>query len=60
MAIGKTGKVIRQGKKFSIIEASPDHRAYKLGYMIGVKPLKSLLSKGTQEKPSSDAKKKQE
>lgn len=53
----KTGKVIRKGKKRSIIEASPDHRAYQLGYIIGVKPLKSLLPKATQEKPSNDEKK---
>jgi hypothetical protein len=60
MAIGKTGKVIRQGKTYTITEALPSAEIYKSGYMVGLQPLRSSSPKGTQEKPSNDEKKKEE
>ena len=51
-----TGKIIRQGKNFSIEEASAEDPIYTHGFAIGGANLKTSL-KTTQAKTSSSAKK---
>jgi len=51
-----TGKVIRKGKHFSIMEASADDPIYTHGFGIGGANLKTS-SKNTQAKTSSSEKK---
>jgi hypothetical protein len=60
MAIGKTGKVIRQGKTYTITEALPDDQIYNSGFMVGLQPLRTSSPKSTQEKLSNDEKKEEE
>jgi len=56
-AMHTTGKVIREGGEFKIMEASPDHPIYKRGFVIGGRTLKPSSSATPATNSSKERKK---